>query len=508
MSLFSLFRKNIDTTIFAVAAFTVVVLLTNHGGIGISPDSVAYISAARSIASFRTIMQYDNTPFILFPLGYPFFLTLLLWLTHIDIVQLAPFINGGLFALLIFLAGTIIDHFRYFNKFYKWIILTILVTSPALWDVYSMLWSETLFIPWILLFFIYLEKYIQQQNLKQLLIVSLLAATGCIIRYAGIVLIGTGGIMMLFLSQDIRKKIKHILLFTFISSSFLCINLIRNHYAAGSLTGMRQKGVTTLYTNTEYAGSVISNWLQLYSLSHTTQFFIGTTFIIVSIASAAIYIFKKKHYTSFENVAVTFFFVYTAFILASATLSRFETINNRLLAPAYVSFIWFYSYKIPWAVEQISKTKRLFFIITVGLASAFLIFQQIKYAKDTLQEVNEGGIGGYTEDDWRTSPLLQYLNKDKVLFHSQIPVYSNASHAVYFYTLQQIPSLPERAHTDMVASFYRVPTFILIWFNNEENYDLLTLEEIAKKKKMVPLQTFSDGTIFLCTSDTSSLKRK
>ncbi|HEX3025491.1 MAG TPA: hypothetical protein VHP12_09785, partial [Chitinophagaceae bacterium] len=61
--------------------------------------------------------------------------------------------------------------------------------------------------------------------------------------------------------------------------------------------------------------------------------------------------------------------------------------------------------------------------------------------------------------------------------------------------------------TDQVAAFYKQPTIKLIWFNNEENFDLLVLEEIKKKKILIPVKTFNDGSLFLCTNDSSLVKK-
>lgn len=46
---------------------------TSKGGIGISPDSVAYLSSANHFASEFRFFDYNNLPLVNFPVGYPFF---------------------------------------------------------------------------------------------------------------------------------------------------------------------------------------------------------------------------------------------------------------------------------------------------------------------------------------------------------------------------------------------------------------------------------------------------
>ncbi|MDE3142641.1 MAG: hypothetical protein KGL19_00710, partial [Bacteroidota bacterium] len=121
---------------------------------------------------------------------------------------------------------------------------------------------------------------------------------------------------------------------------------------------------------------------------------------------------------------------------------------------------------------------------------------------------SEGGIGGYTDDDWKESETLLFLKNDTAFFKRDYPIFSNANHAVYFFTDRSVLSLPEIVHADQVAAFYKQPTVKLIWFNNEENFDLLTLEELKQKKILIPIKTFNDGSLFLCTSDSSLVKKK
>ena len=113
-------------------------------------------------------------------------------------------------------------------------------------------------------------------------------------------------------------------------------------------------------------------------------------------------------------------------------------------------------------------------------------------------EVHEGGIGGYSEDDWAFSPLLKELQNNPTYFNKGVPVYSNASHAVYFYTNQYLSILPEKVHLNKVQDFHKIPEIILIWFQNEENVDLLSLEDIKVSKNLTVLKEFKDGIIFKC----------
>ena len=101
--------KQLDNFVAAMLGMLAVLMLTQQGGVGISPDSIYYISAAHSVKEGQGFMQFDDTPFVLFPVLYPIFLLLVEVLTHQDIVLLAPYLNAFLFGIAIFLSGNLLE---------------------------------------------------------------------------------------------------------------------------------------------------------------------------------------------------------------------------------------------------------------------------------------------------------------------------------------------------------------------------------------------------------------
>ena len=503
-------KKNYDSLIAAAIGFIAILMFTHYGGIGISPDSIMYTSVARNINAGKWLLGYDEKPMVLFPVLYPIFLGLVMFITRLDVIIVAPFLNGLLFAIVIYISGCIMQEFKATSRLYKSLIMLIIIACPCLTDVYSMLWSETLFILWILVFIVFMFRYLQNSSIKNLLLISCIAALSCITRYAGVTLIGTGALLIICFGSTTRlKKIYHLILFGMIGISLLVINLLRNQLSTGMLTGVRQKGIVSLHNNIQFFGNVLSDWLPFANTTKLFSFLLGLFFLMGALITFTLRIIKQKNYSSFENIATAFFLIFGWFMVISATVSRYEPINSRLLSPLFIPFIWFTTQSFPRFVKSISNKsiKLSVIILTAGLA-CILLFQHIQIDKATYKNESEGGIGGYTEDDWKVSETLHYLQKDSSFFNPIIPVFSNANHAVYFYTGRSVFSLPERVHTNKVISLFATPTFKLIWFNTEENFDLLTLNELKQKKSLIPIKTFADGTLFLCTSDTSLIQKK
>jgi len=493
------FTNHIDSIFAALIGGVLIILYTNHNGLGISPDSIYYTSASDAWVKGNGWIQFDQTPLVMFPVGYPFLLGVLHFIFPQSIIPIMPFVNALLFAIVILLSGVMLEKIN-LSKWFKWIFLLLIVFSPTLIEIYYMLWSETLFIVEILVFIYYAQTYFTNANFKNLLTVSLVAAIATITRFAGVTLIMTGGLLLLLDNRlSLLQKIKELFIFGCVSSSLLIINLSRNLYLTNTLTGIRQKGQTPFATNLKLVGEVIADWLPGTHFIIGFSQIIGAVFII-TLGSIFLYrIIKGLTHNSYEKIAATFSIVFVSFMLVSATLSRYEPINSRLMSPLYIPFLFTLSFYgmslIEWLESKIFKkiTQWAIYILSLVALYEFGVYDQANYV-----EVHEGGIGSYSDDDWAFSPLLKELQVNHSYFQMGQPVYSNASHAVYYYAHENLSILPEKVHSQKVEAFNQLPQNILIWFYNEENFDLLSLEEINTQKNLTVLKQFKDGIIFQC----------
>jgi hypothetical protein len=140
--------NNLDSLIAAILGFALIQIFSNHSGIGVSPDTVTYLGAARHLAEGKGFLSFDNLPVVDFPF-LSFFLAVIKFITRLDPLVFGAWTNGILFALLLYI-GRHHEWFPKTNGWYKRIILCCILLSPALQEVYSYLWSETIFLPLIL----------------------------------------------------------------------------------------------------------------------------------------------------------------------------------------------------------------------------------------------------------------------------------------------------------------------------------------------------------------------
>jgi len=175
----------------------------------------------------------------------------------------------------------------------------------------------------------------------------------------------------------------------------------------------------------------------------------------------------------------------------------------------FIPLIWGLSGLIPLWIQKLPRPARLWTIGLGILLAAGFQYNQWLHDYETYDGVKDAGIPGYTEDPWPQSPLLEFINKNKNLFKTGYSLYSNAADYLYFYTGLHPYNLPQRVFPVEQKKFYADPRHYIIWFNDIDNPDLTTLEEVRRNQNFIPLQSFTDGTIYVSVDSTlaSPVKR-
>ena len=491
-------RNNFDSLIAAIAGAVFIFLLTSYHGIGMSPDSVSYTGVARNITQGRWFIDFDDTPIIIFPMGYPTFLGILSMIFSKDVLVLAPWINASLIGLVIFINGCIIERFRQRSWWHKWAILSILPISFSLLDVYTMLWSETLFMVFLCLFIVYIKKYLSNPTLINLLLPALFTALACDTRIAGISILGTG-LFLICIQKKLPwlQKLFHLFVYLVLGIAILLANLIRNQLESGTTTGDRQKSITPLINNIQYFGDTLLQWLQLPNATPIIAVSIGIIIILIFGIVFLYRYFTRDKISSFEIINITFCIGYVFFIVITSTISRYEKINNRLLAPAFIPLLLGISFYIPHLIRNI-KVRVWRIIAVAAFAVIFFLFQyrQAMAALALHDEIKENGIPGYTELGWQESDIVRFLKDKKAFFKPGIDIYSNAADAVYFYNGLPVLTLPEPPNKkDLKEYLESDPNYAIIFTNDFNNPAIIHLDEIAKFRQLDTLVKLNDGIV-------------
>lgn len=503
---------NYDALLAAIAGFILIQVLCAYGGVGISPDSVVYISTAQNIHDHGAINDFTNMPVMDFPAFFPIFLSGILFLTGKTIMAVGPVLDGLLFGLLIWLCGWMMNRFSHFSRWYKWSLLIFIVLSPCLLEIYSMIWSETIFLLLIVLFMIACHRYFHTHSIGSLLLAGGIAALACVTRYAGVSVVAMGGLLMLC-DGKLRwgwRKIGHMALYGVVSISLLALNLYRNLKATTTLTGFREKGQTPFIDNLHHFGSVLCDWLPFFNEHYDAATIIALIFLLLITGIFVFRLVRKTDFFSYDTIAISFFVVYGGFILYTATVSRFQQLDSRLLSPLFLSWLWGSTVWIPgWlrrgeaargggpgfsggAFAHVGLWKKLG-VVAVGCC---FLWGEIHAFRENWEGIHDAGIPGYTENQWQKSETMNYVKAHKDRFSSPGTVYSNAFEGLWFLAGVRSDLIPHKDFPEDIRYMLKSKFFVVVWFNDQDNSDLIDVPFLKANKPLEEELDFDDGAIY------------
>jgi len=492
--------QNIDSLIAAIAGFVIIQLYTAYGGIGVSPDSIMYTSAARSLVDEGALITFNGLPLVDFPVFYPTFLAAVTFITRVDPFTAGPILNGLMFATLLYLCGWIMDRFTVTSRLYKCLVLVAIMLSPALLQIYTYLWSETLFILLSVVFMAIFRKYMLTRSITWLLVAAFIAAMSTITRYAGVTIIGTGGFIIFFdRNLDIKRKAIHLLNYGLVACSLLVLNLMRNALLTKTMTGPREPSLTPFSENVYYFGTVVAEWLNIAPEHYAVVSFPLAWLVLLSLTGMLVYQLIRGKMSSYENIALSFGLIYGLFIIVSSTFSRYERINPRLLSPMVIPLIWSLTAWVLTAFRNIRFNAQKKRVVNWAFSILMVIFiANEAYADgDRYHDQHDYGNPGYTDDEWNESKFVVFLENNKHIYKPGIPIFSDANEAAYFTSGIRCKNLPHRFFPNKIAEFYKVPHYYLIWFEKLENPELINLDHVMQRQKLVKLYDFgNEGAVY------------
>jgi hypothetical protein len=262
------------------------------------------------------------------------------------------------------------------------------------------------------------------------------------------------------------------------------------------MTGGRERSITSLYENMHDAGSVFYDWFSFLRGHYSGA---GLLFIIImgGLLFICIKNFRRNRgLTAYQDITAFFSLGYLLFIVGMASIARFETVNSRFLSPVFIPLLWSGS---NWMVVAYQKSNHS---VKKWLAAAgliiFLGFQSGQVAADfeTWDGVKDAGIPGYTEDQWRYSETVQFIQRDSLPFKKDYTIYSDANDAIYFFTGRAARFLPHKENATGIQEFLNDPHCYVVWFDDGENPDLVDKVLITTVKKMRLIKQFNDGAIY------------
>lgn len=438
-------------------------LSTPYGGAGTTPDSISYIAASRSLLAGYGFVRYEAVPFTIWPPVYPLLLAgvdvIRSALGIVDITEAIRYGQALGFGALIVAAGVLFRR-GLGESALALIAAGFVLASFALLRMAIFTWNELSYTLLSVFFLLAMCRLLAWPGPALLLLVTVLAATGAMIRYAGVGLIAAGGVMLLLglWGQPLRRYIAYLAVY---SASIIPYGLWYL-YNRQSETSLRDQGDpwAALLLNLQLTGDLLSEWLLPEALWGPVG---GLLLGALIVAAAGLALWAGWGRGGIETVGwvpplvALYLLVYLAIFYASHMLINTTPVDHRHLGVLYPFILFMLLWAGQCAARRIGGG-RVRAALLIGAAAWLLIpaARQVAEMRYFAQYCCEA-------EGYRRDPLVEWIaaNPTDGYFYSNVPL-----------PLLYTDALQYRVPQQLEAFFWFDPArpLYLVWFDQPAAY--------------------------------------
>ena len=413
------------------------VIAATPWGIGLSPDSAAYIGGARSlIEGMGFSLPTDSgtfAPIIHFPPLY----SLLLGAAAIagaDPLSAARWFAALLFAGNVVLAGILGFSVSGSRPFSLLIALFASAAIPMV-QTHTMAWSEPVYISLQLGGLIFLILFLKNGCFRSLIFAAVIFGCAVLARYVGLTLIMAGVASVLLLTKKgWRDRVKDAIIFGATGLLPFAAWLLRNEWTAESVVNRK---FSFHPMSLEQLGALFKVFVSWFSFARPVSFDLASLLLVVLALLGAACVYRETFpRVPFERPPVPRFSAHIpllAVVVLSYLLALFGSmsfldahvpVDSRLLSPLYVPLVILglsLGAKL-WRDCRLSGFPRWLMALCLAVA----LPAQASTSFDWLEFSSRYGVG-YAGREWRNSETLAKLGA----LGGASSTYSNAPDVLY-----------------------------------------------------------------------------
>jgi hypothetical protein len=483
------------------------VLFASPWGIGLSPDSIQYIQAARNFnlgVGFSVWGELGYKPLTHFPPLYPLLLAAAASNTA-SVIAWARGIQALLFAANIATLGWIVWVSSPRRRWLGTMAACVACIALPLLEIHTWAWSEPLFLILSIwgLFLVY--RHLEKPDFRMLIGAAGLVALACLTRYVGFAVVLAGSISILLLSRKpFKYRVTDSLIFALISLlpifTWLYYNALRGGHGTDRYLVYHLLSLAQVKT----AIVVFTTWLIPLPLPGRTLFWLAVFLVTVLLTDAYMLWKGKDHGQILRPVAFLSIFILSYLLALVGSLSFFDSstpIDNRILSPAFAACLLL-AFCLAGATLAPGKSWQglVFFLCFLWVAATYL-GQAYLWMNGWRQQ----GLG-YTSYTWVHSDVLDRLRSLAL----PGPIYSNDPDALYLASAQPALPLPLKynpftlqgnnafsAEMEHMGEKMRDSNGILVIFDTIPQRPYLpTTDEILQSLPLTPSVQAEDGNIY------------
>ena len=343
----------------SIGSACIILLSQVNYGVGVSPDSVAYIGSSRNLLAGDGLFNMNGGIYRDQPPLFPMLLAVP-GIFGLDPADTAGYLNAAAFALTAFLSTMWLRRKLRSRFLVGWGCVAIVI-SPPLVLASSWAWSESTFILLTMLSIFFLDKFLRAGKRSDLFAAAGFTALACLDRYIGGAIVAAAAPLLLIRKDAaLRERATSAAVYCTIALAPLCAWLLRTScvperhldsmsirrsilrcpiWSPGSLRSQSGRSVGSyggISGSSPYR--VRRRWISdVPSLGGVALAF------LILLAGGAGYIIvrslRRGRRVGTTVILAVFVVVFTCLMTVNASVQGVEPINERLLSPVYLPLL-------------------------------------------------------------------------------------------------------------------------------------------------------------------------
>ncbi|MDH3973444.1 MAG: hypothetical protein OEV42_04105 [Deltaproteobacteria bacterium] len=484
---------------------TLLMMRATDSGVGIQPDSITYINAARNIIEGNGYVDAGGNAITHFPPLYPLLLSVTGFF-NMDPRLGAKGLHILLFSLNIlalFLAMVSMNRERALLP--PLLGALIILGSPLSINVFSMAMTESLFILLLIPGFALLYRHLHSPALWTIIAPAALFSLAFLTRYAALPFILCALISLWIFSKGEKKeKLKDIFTFSFISFFPFLLWILRNKIAGASATNRELVFHPPTMEHVKAAFYTFAGWAPPHNPRSALSVILFFSALII-FTGLLFYGSKKprgeekREALLFPKILLILAPLYLVFLFFSISLADAQIpMNDRILSPLFI----FTVIAFVLLARATLRTK------VAGISASFicivLILFQFMHSYELAEKYGRGRL--YSSKLLQKSDIFKFIN----YLPEKAPIYSNGADLISLYTGRQARSIPflyspttRKNNVNFIKEMNAVmrelgkENAVLVYFKVIRWRTYLPVEkELLKNMKLKVLYKSFEGTIY------------
>lgn len=471
------------------------VALGTRSGVGLSPDSVAYLSAARDLMGRKGLTLWTGDPLVDWPPLYPLLLAAL-GVVGVELSTAARVLAAVAHGATVLIGACWLQARCRSTRIAGTGALALVVAPALLWPA-LWAWSEAPFTALSLVCLVALDRYGRSTDPRALLLAGGFAAAAAVTRYAGVAIVATGVLFLLWTGRPRRDRgLGAATVFAAVAAAPLAAWLIRNQVLTGTLMGQRAPDRWGVGYMVGRALAYVSTWI-LPLTSQAAWLTVAWAALVALIAGSVRMGWTavrssgratsggpgRREGASGGGLMALFVGVYVIFIVWSASTTALDLLNERLLAPAFAPLALALTVAADRAVAAAGGRRPALLWTLAGAYGLWLLLS----APLSVGILRAGAAGqGYRSAEWRDAEIVRYLKRASlsgmVLSNDAPGVYLETGLPARWGPRRHVYASPQTIPDDvtpLLEERARGTAITLVWFDRAPPY-FMSGDEVAR----------------------------